>query len=82
MKGYYEPPNRVDYVAKRILVPINDSEQAQRALQQALELFAFDEIYILHVINQKAFDYAHAMLPGATISIKGSKKGLGDRRIH
>lgn len=51
-------------MTQRILVPIDDSDQAKHALRSALEMFSGEEIVVLHVIDRRSFDYAESMLPG------------------
>lgn len=43
-------------MAKRILVPIDGSEQARTALEYALEEFAEETVTILHVIDPREFN--------------------------
>jgi nucleotide-binding universal stress UspA family protein len=48
-------------MSKRILVPMDDSEMAQHALQHALEFFPDAEITVMHVVGTPS-----SMLGGAT----------------
>lgn len=43
-------------MAKRVLVPIDGSEQARTALEYALEEFAEETVTILHVIDPREFN--------------------------
>ena len=43
-------------MAKRVLVPVDGSEQARAALEYALEEFAEERVTILHVIDPREFN--------------------------
>lgn len=58
-------PLVIQLMGKRVLVPIDGSEQARKALETALDVFGDEEIVVIHVIDTKAFNYADSMLPSA-----------------
>lgn len=43
-------------MSKRVLVPVDGSEQARAALEYALEEFAEEQVTILHVIDPREFN--------------------------
>lgn len=66
-------------MSKRILVPIDSSEQARKTLRTALEEFGDRDITVLHVIDENALEYADSMLPSA---YDRGVKGEMDRNLE
>jgi nucleotide-binding universal stress UspA family protein len=61
-------------MTKRILVPMDDSEMAQRALEYALEFFPDTDITVLHVVGTPS-----SMLGGATgFALEEDLEGAAD----
>lgn len=56
-------------MTKRILVPIDGSDQAREALETAIELFADDELIVFHVVNDESLDYVNSMIGGRDRSL-------------
>ncbi|MFB6080721.1 MAG: universal stress protein [Haloferacaceae archaeon] len=69
-------------MGKRILVPIDRSEQAQRALDTALDVFEGDDLVFLHVVEMGALDYAGSMLGGYDRSFEGEIEDLAEEQAR
>jgi len=53
----------------RILVPVDGSDQAKKALETAIDLFPDEELVVFHVINEGSLDYANSMIGGRDRSL-------------
>jgi nucleotide-binding universal stress UspA family protein len=76
-------------MSTRVLVPVDGSDQAEQALETALDLFDDAELVVFHAINEGSLDYANSMVGGRDRSlddqieqtVEGQARDLVDRAL-